>query len=435
MHLLWENVVKNLMSLWAGKYKDLDEGEGSYHIPPAVWDEIGRAGIASGDLIPYVFGPKPPNVASDKISWTADTRAFWTLYVAPVVLRGRFIHDKYYDHFLDLVKLLHMCLQFEITDDEIEMVRTGFISWVQKYEDYYYQHRPERLSAAPLTIHALLHIAESIRLAGPVWASWAFPMERYCGRLVPAIRSRRHPYSGLNRYVLDAARLTHIKLLYPGLRSILRLAPEIVERGLAIPNYDTCVLLPAKQPFVPERGLLDKLLGCLCTRLTATPAAVRAALPRELQQWGKVRILNGGDTIRAADITAVTEDGRDASHVRYELLVDKNARYRNRPVILEKKTFYGQLRQILVINLGPVPSASPPQSEPSTLVLGVIRRCIIESDHRALDIHYYRRHGALEIVDITTIQCLVGRVQDRGHYGVIDRSGALARAIYIEEAE
>lgn len=39
-------------------------------------------------------------------------------------------------------------------------------------------------------------------------------MERYCGALQPAIRSRRFPYSSLNRFVLDNARLTHIKVIY-----------------------------------------------------------------------------------------------------------------------------------------------------------------------------------------------------------------------------
>ncbi|KAI0691672.1 hypothetical protein C8Q76DRAFT_585659, partial [Earliella scabrosa] len=60
----------------------------------------------------------------------------------------------------------------------------------------------------------LLHIADSILEAGPVWTAWAFPMERYCGSLQPAIRNRRFPYASLNRYVLDKARLDQIKLKF-----------------------------------------------------------------------------------------------------------------------------------------------------------------------------------------------------------------------------
>lgn len=49
---------------------------------------------------------------------------------------------------------------------------------------------------------------------GPVWCYWAFPMERHCGRLKLAIRSRRFPYASLDRYVLEDAQLTQIKVFY-----------------------------------------------------------------------------------------------------------------------------------------------------------------------------------------------------------------------------
>lgn len=76
----------------------------------------------------------------------------------------------------------------------------------------YYQRSPERISACPVTIHALLHIADGIEACGPVWCYWAFPMERYCGKLQPALRSRRFPYAALDRFVLEHAQLTQIKL-------------------------------------------------------------------------------------------------------------------------------------------------------------------------------------------------------------------------------
>ena len=135
MHLIWENVIKNLMSFWTGNYKDLDEGSEEYQFPTAIWEAIGSAMADSGESLPYIFGPRPPNVATDKISWTADTRSFWAQYIAPVVLRGRFIHDKYYDHFVEFVHLVNLCLGFEITAAQVEEVRSGFIRWVEKYEE------------------------------------------------------------------------------------------------------------------------------------------------------------------------------------------------------------------------------------------------------------------------------------------------------------
>jgi hypothetical protein len=88
----------------------------------------------------------------------------------------------------------------------------------------YYQYSPDRLPTCPVTIHALLHIADSIEASGPMWAYWAFPMERYCGSLIPAIRSRRFPFPCIDRYVTEVAQLTQIKM-YHRLHDTLSLRP------------------------------------------------------------------------------------------------------------------------------------------------------------------------------------------------------------------
>ena len=70
------------------------------------------------------------------------------------------------------------------------------------------------MSTCPVTIHALLHIADSIKTCGPVCCYWAFPMERYCNRLKPAIKSRWFPYAAIDRYILEDVQLTQIKVIY-----------------------------------------------------------------------------------------------------------------------------------------------------------------------------------------------------------------------------
>lgn len=68
-------------------------------------------------------------------------------------------------------------------------------------------------------------------------------------------------------------------------------------------------------------------------------------------------------------------------------------------------------------------------SKPEIVILGAILTCDIE-DKNDLDMHYYKTHGRTEVVDITTVQCLVGRIKDRGSWTIIDRSGKLARASF-----
>ena len=135
MHLIYKNLLKNLISLWTGTFKGLDEGSGSYKFNPKVWEAIGAASAAAGSTVPRAFGARPWNVADDKTTCTADMWSFWMLYLGPVLLNRKFRRQVYYDHFIELVKLVNICLQFEITPLEISRLREGFKQWVSKYKE------------------------------------------------------------------------------------------------------------------------------------------------------------------------------------------------------------------------------------------------------------------------------------------------------------
>ena len=116
---------------------------------------------------------------------------------------------------------------------------------------------------------------------------------------------------------------------------------------------------------------------------------------------------------------------------QYEQLVDKNQDYRNFPVNLELKTFFGQLLNIVVI---PIPKSRELQTtEPETLCLAVIRQVHLLSDsHPVLSVPSYSQTGALDPVDVKSIQCVVGRVKDGRKWALVDRSGPLAHAVFSE---
>lgn len=83
------------------------------------------------------------------------------------------------------------------------------------------------------------------------------------------------------------------------------------------PTDDRCVLLPKKARIVLPPGTLDKAVGHLCTRFSATPTVVKRHLPREFEQWACVRIKGDDEVVCAASMKGRTgEDNRDASYVR-----------------------------------------------------------------------------------------------------------------------
>ncbi|KAG1764787.1 hypothetical protein EDD22DRAFT_759064, partial [Suillus occidentalis] len=60
----------------------------------------------------------------------------------------------------------------------------------------------------------LLHVASGIRYCGPVWTSWTFYMECYCGFLQAHLHSCRFPWSNISRRVLYMAYLTQVTVKY-----------------------------------------------------------------------------------------------------------------------------------------------------------------------------------------------------------------------------
>jgi hypothetical protein len=134
MHLIFEDVLQNLILLWTSDFKGLNEGSGSYQFEPKVWEAIGKATADSGETIASCFGARPPNVENDRGSCTADSWSFWMLYIGPVLLRRRFRKNIYYKHFIYLVKLVNVCLQFEYSKDDMEAIHNGFVKWVKEYE-------------------------------------------------------------------------------------------------------------------------------------------------------------------------------------------------------------------------------------------------------------------------------------------------------------
>ncbi|KAF9023214.1 hypothetical protein BDZ89DRAFT_1093121 [Hymenopellis radicata] len=439
MHLIWENLMKNMIDHWTGEFKGLDDGAEDYTLSKALWKGIGEATAKTGDTIPSAYGTRVPNIAAEGVQVSAEMWSFWTLYIGPVLLRRRFLHERYYNHYIELVKLLTICLKFSISDAEIDRVETGFASWVETYE--------------------------SIRKMGPVWCYWAFPMERYCGSIKPGIRSRRFPFASLDRHVLETAQLAQIACQY-GIARELSLRPDPKDHipgSFADPDYPSCIYLPPRLRQRPEN--LNALEGALVTRFMTAPEAneerpkkkrktkkttapgMKAIVRRHLanadvQEYGKIRRIDSeaGDTIWSNAASRSREDKRDATFVRYEMIVDKRARFQGSQV-LEKETFYGQLQHLYAVTFSdPEALQDLKCEEPTTILMASIQACNINTAEHGpdLDIHFYSDLGKIDVVDVTCIQALIGRIASpvgQSKWAIIDRSGDLARAEWVDEED
>lgn len=113
--------------------------------------------------------------------------------------------------------------------------------------------------------------------------------------------------------------------------------------------------------------------------------------------------------------------------------MDRNARFPRWPVVNELHSFFGQLMYVVVLHF---PACQALQlHEPTTIALAAIRSCPILKSHKDLDIHYYTKEGSIDVLDLTCVQCVVGRVKDGHGWAIIDRSGSLSRTIFAAEQD
>ncbi|KAF7293485.1 hypothetical protein MIND_01126400 [Mycena indigotica] len=248
------------------------------------------------------------------------------------------------------------------------------------------------------------------------------------------------PESGL-------AQLSQIGITYNISRE-LAIRPVHDPRGsLRIPAYPSALLLGPHIGLSIEQIPL-RVRNALATRFNIKSGAnSRKELLTILREatfleWTKLRCIDStaGDTM-VADLSSAShsrrEDRRDPTFVRYEMLVDIYANDRKRKSEFQRQTFFGQLQHIYLIslnNLQPINKYKIGAGE--CIIMVEIQNCKLDWSDERTDTHYYHEKGTVDAGDATILQCLVGRVPDgsRG-WAIVDRSGSLARAAYLDDEE
>ena len=106
----------------------------------------------------------------------------------------------------------------------------------------------------------------------------------------------------------------------------------------------------------------------------------------------------------------------DLTH-QYYAFVDKNARFRKKTPVFERRTFYGQLLRVVVIDVPASPHLNTAQAK-------TVLHTLIQSikPERCSGITFYKELGPIYSIDLNTVECVVGRVHDRGRWAIVDRA-------------
>ncbi|KII89568.1 hypothetical protein PLICRDRAFT_84231, partial [Plicaturopsis crispa FD-325 SS-3] len=301
---------------------------------------------------------------------------------------------------------------------------------------YYYQYREDRLSACPLVIHGLLHVADDIAYCAPSWATWCFGLERMCGFLGSGLKSRSQPWANLRNRVLRRAYLGQLAARYDLADELSAVASTRFLSMVLSPWPDehhpadpvSALRFPYIAVFTPDNPLREKIASYFCQVIGHSKALVKAKLPVNMPVWGKVRILHGGDSIRST----VSERGkRNASYVRYEVEVKNPAHARDAKIPeWTRQVFYGRLEKILVCRLSGDSIWGVFRNQER--LLAVITPCQTRGMDATEVITKYTTYTTQVVTDLQTIGAAVGRIAHRGCWSIIDRSGGLARTVFTD---
>ena len=135
VHMVWINLIPQLVKLWTGEFNGLGNGSESYMLHPTVWMSLGGTIAGSGATIPSSFGCRLPNI-SKAGHRTAESWSIFATQLAPSLLRRRFRKSTYYTHFVRLIKLLNQCTSFTMLRSDVAQLREGFAEWIKEYERY-----------------------------------------------------------------------------------------------------------------------------------------------------------------------------------------------------------------------------------------------------------------------------------------------------------
>ncbi|KAL1914421.1 uncharacterized protein VTP21DRAFT_8939 [Calcarisporiella thermophila] len=243
------------------------------------------------------------------------------------------------------VSAVRICLSWTLTGKNVQEIRKKLHMFYHHYTREYSGNNIELLSAHRIVFHYLLHVADSIQDYGPPWSFWQFPMERYCGMLIPLVRSKTHPYVSLTNQVKLREQLNHIQF-NSSFTSMVRnsSASWVLDNILGLPDYVEELYWP-KRKYMLDELEYRRLREHYATfhEIALSEVKVSFVLLKLLAESIKLRTKDG-HILGSKKCRKYSDDFRCINYtVAAIMLIDRYAKYHKRPEELVEKELYAEV--------------------------------------------------------------------------------------------
>jgi hypothetical protein len=135
MHIMFENIIKHLFTLWDGSVKARRSRtvQSAWVVSERDWTALGNDIAGSHATVPAQMARKINASLDNRTSWTADTWSHILLFLGPIVLNSR-LPQPYYRHFMQLSSIARRITLLVIDRSELANINRDIGQWVRKYE-------------------------------------------------------------------------------------------------------------------------------------------------------------------------------------------------------------------------------------------------------------------------------------------------------------
>ena len=132
---------------------------------------------------------RSPRPLNQRGLFKADEWRFFVLHSSLVVFDKELPHDVL-DGWSLFVQIVEMCGRPELTASDVDHLSATAVNFYNLYEATFYEGIPEQLNVCKMTLHLILHLADSVRNCGPPLNVSQFPMERFIVETVYELNAR-----------------------------------------------------------------------------------------------------------------------------------------------------------------------------------------------------------------------------------------------------